>query len=132
MDLAEIRGKADLNVEKVLDNQEDVNIHAFGQFGAKPKSTLRSQSQIRCLSPNIKMSLIPGVDSHGFSYHSLPPVLKNIPIHRLYLVDRVSSSLFHESISRLMSVTTVGLSCEGESLGRHGLLSLLVLATQED
>jgi len=130
MDLAEIRGKADLKVEKVLDNQEDVNIHAFGQFGAKPKSTLRSQSQIWCLSPNLE--IIPVVDSHGFSYHSLPPVLKNIPVHRLYLVDRVNSSLFHESISRLMSVTTVGLSCEGESLGRHGLLSLLVLATHED
>jgi len=132
-DLAEIRGK----VEKVLDNQEDValsdvNTHAFGQFGAKPKSTWRSQSQARCLSPNVEMSLIPGVDSHGFSYRSLPPVMKNIPVHRLYLVDPVSSSLFHESISRLMCVTTVGLTCEGESLGRHSILSLLVLTTHED
>jgi len=137
-DVTVIRGKGNSKVEKVLDIQEnvalsDANLHKFGEFGAKPKCTLwRSQSQVRCLSPNMEMSLIPGVDFHGFSYLSLPPVLKNIPVHRLYRVDTVSSSVFHESISRLMSVTTVGLSCEGESLGRHGLLSLLVLATHED
>ena len=52
--------------------------------------------------------------------------------HRVYLVDMVDSKLFEESISRLMKASRVGLAGKGEALGREGVLSLLVLAAEEE
>lgn len=51
---------------------------------------------------------------------------------RVYLVDMVDSKLFEESISRLMGAAIVGLVGKEEALGREGVLSLLVLAAEEE
>jgi len=78
------------------------------------------------------------VDFDGLPYTPLSLSLVNSPdtdsetTHRVYLVDMVDSELFEESISRLMKATKVGLAGKGEALGREGVLSLLVLATEEE
>ena len=78
------------------------------------------------------------VDSDGLPYTPLTLSLVNSPdtdsetTHRVYLVDMVDSELFEESISRLMRATKVGLAGKGEALGREGVLSLLLLATEEE
>ena len=75
------------------------------------------------------------VDSAGLPYTPLALSSVNFPdgktTHRVYLVDMVDSELFEESISRLMRASKVGLAGKGEALGREGVLSLLVLATEE-
>ena len=74
------------------------------------------------------------VDADGLPYTSLTPSLFNDgkTTLRVYLVDMVDSKLFEESISRLMTATKVGLAGKGEALGREGVLSLLVLAREEE
>jgi len=76
------------------------------------------------------------VHSDGLPYTPLALSSVNFPdgktTHRVYLVDMVDSELFEESISRLMRATKVGLAGKGEALGREGVLSLLVLATEEE
>jgi len=76
------------------------------------------------------------VDADGLPYTSLRSSSSNSPdrktTHRVYLVDMVDSKLFEESISRLMKASRVGLVGKGEALGREGVLSMLVLAAEEE
>merc|ERR1719369_1894273 len=50
---------------------------------------------------------------------------------RLYYVER-EGDIFEEAIVRLSACTRIGLSMEGQVLGRHGKTSLLVISSQED
>ena len=83
-------------------------------------------------------SSIQGEDSDELPYTPLPlPTTLNFSgkkttNNRVYLVDMVDSMLFEESIYRLMRASRVGLVGKGEALGREGVLSLLVLSTEED
>ena len=82
-------------------------------------------------------SSIQGEDSDELPFTPLPlPTTLNFSgkttTNRVYLVDMVDSMLFEESIYRLMRASRVGLVGKGEALGREGVLSLLVLSTEED
>ena len=75
------------------------------------------------------------VDADGLPYTFLTLSLNSLDSKttlRVYLVDMVDSKLFEESIFRLMKAAKVGLVGKGEALGREGVLSLLVLATEEE
>ena len=76
------------------------------------------------------------VDADGLPHTSLALSSFNSPDRkttlRVYLVDMVDSKLFEESISRLMIAAKVGLVGKEETLGREGVLSLLVLAAEEE
>ena len=76
------------------------------------------------------------VDADGLPHTPLTLSSFNSPDRKttlkVYLVDMVDSKLFEESISRLMIAAKVGLVGKEETLGREGVLSLLVLAAEEE
>ena len=75
------------------------------------------------------------LDDSGLPYSLLAPTPGSGELgaaSRLYLVDEVGSELFEEAISRLMAVSRVGVSWQGERVGRAGVLCLLVLASHRD
>ena len=50
---------------------------------------------------------------------------------RLYYIDR-EGDVFEEAISRLLSCSCIGVSMEGDLLGRNGKSSLLVISSEEE
>ena len=93
-----------------------------------------SRSISQCIA-NQRYIALQCVDADGLPYTSLT-LSFNSPDSkttlRVYLVDMVDSKLFEESISRLMKAAKVGLVGKGEAPGREGVLSLLVLAAEEE
>jgi len=72
---------------------------------------------------------ITGVKRFLWSSVDTPPSF--ITPTNLYYVER-EGDLYEEAVVRLSTCTKVGLSMEGEVLGRHGKSSLLVISSQED
>jgi len=72
---------------------------------------------------------VTGVKQFLWSSVDTPPSF--ITPTNLYYVER-EGDLYEEAVVRLSACTKVGLSMEGEVLGRHGKSSLLVISSQED
>ena len=70
--------------------------------------------------------LVRGVKKLLWAREDVPPAL-SIP-DRLYYVTG-PGDLFEEAINRLQQVDKLGVSLEGEVVGRHGTPSLLLLST---
>ena len=58
------------------------------------------------------------------------PLIFTSPL-RLYFIDR-EGDVFEEAISRLSSCSRIGVSMEGDNLGRNGKSSLMVISSNEE
>jgi len=72
---------------------------------------------------------VTGVKNFLWSSVDTPPSI--ITPRNLYYVE-MEGDLYEEAVVRLSTCNKVGLSMEGEVLGRHGKASLLVISSQED
>eukprot|EP00092_Neocalanus_flemingeri_P003626 GFUD01003893.1.p1 GENE.GFUD01003893.1~~GFUD01003893.1.p1 ORF type:complete len:558 (-),score=213.06 GFUD01003893.1:414-2087(-) len=76
-----------------------------------------------------RLLLTKGVKELLWPSPSSPPIFTT-PC-RLYYVER-EGDLFEEAVVRLSSCTRIGVSMEGQVLGRNGKTSLLVISSQEE
>lgn len=124
----------------------------------KPRNTHVSFPSVR---PNAPAAFSQSIDSSGYHCHIIPTVVTvpNLPVgpkeqefargvkeflwdsvdtppsfttpSNLYFVER-EGDLFKEAVVRLSTCLRIGISMEGQVLGRHGKSSLLVISSQED
>ena len=50
---------------------------------------------------------------------------------KLYVVDKLDN-IFSHAISVIVNCSTIGFSCEGKNLGRNGVLSWIVISTEDE
>jgi len=124
----------------------------------KPRNIRVSNLSVR---PNAPVAFSQSIDSSGYHCHVIPTVVTvpNLPVGQkeqefasgvkeflwdsvetppsfttpsnLYFVER-EGDLFEEAVVRLSTCLRIGISMEGQVLGRHGKSSLLVISSQED
>lgn len=124
-----------------------------GSYNSQPYNPALPSNNPRCLTKS--------TDSAGYPCHLIPSVVTvpNLPTRdrdraltrgvkellwpsvktpptfttpaRLYFVAR-EGDLFEEAVVRLSSCSRIGLSMEGQVLGRNGKTSLLVISSQEE